>query len=78
MLTNREKQVLEEFIKTLTIEDTARSLEISALTAKTHLTNIREKLGCKSLRELIKLYYVNKVDKLLNKIENLLNRSSHI
>ncbi len=52
VLSSRERQVLNLVVQGLTNEDIASKLFISPETVKTHLKNIRKKLGIRSRRQL--------------------------
>lgn len=52
VLTVRERQILNLVVQGLTNDDIAEKLYISPETVKTHLKNIRKKLGIRSRRQL--------------------------
>jgi DNA-binding CsgD family transcriptional regulator len=51
-LTPREAEVAALVVAGQTMEESANTLGISVTTIKTHLDNVRRKLGCRNLREL--------------------------
>ncbi|NLJ95030.1 MAG: response regulator transcription factor [Clostridiaceae bacterium] len=51
-LTNKEKEVLYYVVQGLTIGEIAEKMDVEYSTSKTHIKNLREKTGAKSLTEL--------------------------
>jgi DNA-binding NarL/FixJ family response regulator len=56
-LTEREREILRLVAKGLSNSEIARSLVISPLTAKTHVSRILRKLGCRDRAQLVAVAY---------------------
>ena len=64
ILTNREKEVLQQICFGLNNEEIALKLFISPMTIKSHRSNLLEKTGCKNTPALILLAIKNKMVEL--------------
>jgi DNA-binding CsgD family transcriptional regulator len=68
-LTLREKEIIHEFEKGKTYEETAHTLDISIETVRKHATNIYKKLGVKNKLTAVLKYKQSTTFVLFSKID---------